>query len=258
MIKSWVIMVLLVFACSLTLSCEVYENRKMVMVENEILKLDLTGEEQLNGENFTIDNKGLGIGFEKHPSFADIDFGLYNSKELNISFWINVKSEVQNIPQILFSLEDSLNSGNRFTIWMAGHRITGAVNNQNLWAKEYDYTKGTSAKYFDLFQLEQGKYYFFSLNVEKRSIKIYLNAEVYASYEDLEINGLSFQNIIFGVERRNQKFQNQMTGNIRNLTLFDRILTKDEIYSLSVNSYSEIEKYNREFELSKFNFNDVE
>jgi hypothetical protein len=251
-------MLLLVFACSLTLSCEVYEKRKIVVVENDILKLDLTGKEQVKGENFAIDNRGLGIGFEKQPSFAEIDIEVYNSEELNISFWFNVKSEVQNIPQILFSLEDSLYLGNRFTIWMAGHRITGAVNAQNLWAKEYDFTQGTSAKYFDLFQLEQGKYYFFSMNVEKRSIKIYLNAELYVSYNNLDIDDLSFQKIIFGVERRNQKPQNQMTGYIRNLTLFDRILTKDEIYSLSVESYSEIEKYNREYELSKFNFNDVE
>ena len=140
-------------------------------------------------------------------------------------------------------------------MWIAGKRVTAVLNSNHLWANQYDYTKGTSKTYYDSYLLELGKYYFISINYTTQKVQIYINAELYQQFEDLEAVTIQFDKIYLGIEPYENNYRNPFIGHIRNITLFDQVLSEDEIYSLSVETHEAISEFNKTFELKKFNFN---
>lgn len=236
------------------LGCRENSKKTVVKLEKPVFYQTLTSESDIiNGINYSLGDEGLAVGLDASPSYIKLNVEGDSFTHLNISFWLKNTKKDQTKPQIILSLIDTINKENRFSIWMAGYRLTGAINDINFWAKEYDYKLGMSSEYYDLYLLEQGKYYFFSLNVSPHSVEIYVNAELYAQYK-VDIEDINFQNVLLGMEYRNGIFENQMQGFIRNLSIFDKTLTQDEIYSLSLETFYEIEKYNIDYELSKFKF----
>ncbi|MCR9182171.1 MAG: LamG domain-containing protein [Flavobacteriaceae bacterium] len=179
---------------------------------------------------------------------------LNKSSQKNISMWFKFEGEDARIPQMLFSIKDTIDIQKRFNMWIAGRRITALLNGNHLWANQYDYSKGRSKTYYDSFLLEPGKYYFLSVNYTPEKVEIYINAELYQQFDTIKEGNINFDQIYIGTERHYNEFRNPFIGNIRNLTLFDRQLSENEIYSLSVEAYEAIYEFNKAYELSKFNF----
>jgi hypothetical protein len=235
-------------------SCGEPPQRQVIEVIDKFYENSLTKPGELQSENVFFSEKGACITGDLSPSFVLIDtLKINHSTERNLSFWFKFDGEDAAVPQMLFSIRDTINPQNRFNVWIAGRRITAVLNSNHLWANNYDYRNGRSKVYYDSFRLERGKYYYLSINYTPRKIEIYVNAELYQQFEQIENGLMSFQQLYLGIEVTNEGFKHPFAGHIKNLTLFDRLLTVDEIYSLSVASYQGIEKFNKEFELSKFN-----
>jgi hypothetical protein len=243
------LIIVLIFSC---------QNKKevdyKVNLNNKVLSYDFTKDQGLRKNNINFSDKGVEFLYKGSPSYIRVDsLQLEFSKGVNISFWFQFTGDNPKKEQMLFSVKDSLNPSKSISFWIAGRRLTGKINTNNLWAKEYDYSQGASGNFYDLFPLELGKYYFLSININKQTTEIFINTERYALYNGLQSPELNFDEIYFGVLKNSENnFKYQYQGYIRNLSIFNKILNRKEIEVLSNETYADIFPYNDEFELSKF------
>lgn len=244
----------------LLVSCKQAEKRKAVSLPKAIYESSLDSDRELISTNVLFSERGAHFDNEWAKSYIKIDSIKFNStKEVNISLWFNFSSEDPGIPKSIFSVSDTTQLHNKLNIWVAGDRITGEFNSNYLWAKEYDFKNGISKYFFDLFRLEGGKYYFLSINLINNVLEIYVNAELYSKHifdNDFHIN---FHHIYLGVKQyRQERFDGEFIGYLKDISIFDKALSKDEIYSLSVKSYKNVHYFNEAYELSKFDFEKYE
>ena len=245
----------------LTFSCQ---NKKEVDYEvnlnNKVLSSDFTRDRGLRKNNVNFSDKGVEFLYKNSPSYIMVDsLQLDFSKGVNISFWFQFTGDNPKKEQLLFSVKDSLNPSKSILFWIVGRRLTGKINSNNLWAKEYDYSKGASGNFYDLFPLELGKYYFLSININQQTTEIFINAEKYATYKGLKSPELNIDEIYFGILKNSENnFKYQYQGYLRNLSIFNKILNRKEIEVLSNETYTEIFPYNDAYELSKFNIKSFE
>ena len=243
------LIIVLIFSC---------QNKKEIDYEvnlnNKVLSSDFTRDRGLRKSNVNFSDKGVEFLYKNSPSYIMVDsLQLDFSKGVNISFWFQFTGDNPKKEQLLFSVKDSLSHSKSISFWIAGRRLTGKINTNNLWAKEYDYSKGASGSFYDLFPLELGKYYFLSININQQTTEIFINTEKYATYNGLQSPELSFDEIYFGILKNSENnFMYQYQGYIRNLSIFNKILNRKEIEVLSNETYADIFPYNDVFELSKF------
>lgn len=229
--------------------------RKVVDVPNKAQECELIKPSCIVMGNVHFSEKGAKFNDNDIPSYILLDsVNLDKSSSKNISMWFKFDGEDARIPQMIFSIKDTTDNRKRFNLWVAGRRITALLNNNPLWANDYDYSKGRSKTYYDSYLLERGKYYFLSVNYTPQKIQLYINAELYQQFEDIDGGHIDFHQIYLGAELFENEVRSPFIGYIRNLTLFNRKLNENEIYSLSVESYKAISEFNKAFELSKFNF----
>ncbi|WP_339609670.1 LamG-like jellyroll fold domain-containing protein [uncultured Planktosalinus sp.] len=229
--------------------------RKVVDVSNRALEYELINPSGNFEGDVQFSEKGAEFNVNDGSGYILLDsLNLNQSASKNISMWLKFEGEDARIPQMIFSIKDTTDSRKRFNMWIAGRRITAVLNGNHLWANEYDYSKGRSKTYYDSFILEPGKFYFLSVNYTPQKVQIYINAELYQQFDNINDGNISFHQIYLGTERYENEFRNPLIGNIRNLTLFNRTLNVNEIYSLSVESHEAISEFNKAFELKKFNF----
>ncbi len=241
----------------LCLSCQEKRQRQTVAVPDSIIEHRLTDGENLEASNINFGNNGaafLPATKTGEIAYLSVDFPEVSATSMNMSMWIRFSDTDPRLPQMIFSAQDSLQPRAHFNLWVAGHRITGDFFGQPLWAENYNYNNGRSAQFYDLFKLEPGKYYFLSVNLSSGKLEIYINSELYSEHENLALGAREIQKVYFGAEPKQGEFIHPFYGNIRNVTIFNRALTENEIYSLSVATFKEVEEFNRQFELSKFNF----
>lgn len=230
--------------------------RKVVDVPNRIHEYELINPTGNGVGNVQFSEKGAEFNGNDNLAYILLDsLSLEESAQNNISMWFKFEGEDARIPQMIFSIKDTTNIRKRFNMWIAGRRVTAVLNGNHLWANEYDYSKGRSKTYYDSYILEPGKFYFLSVNYTPKKVEIYINAELYQQFENINDGKINFHQIYLGTERYENEFRNPLIGNIRNLTLFNRTLNENEIYSLSVESHEAISEFNKAFELKKFNFN---
>lgn len=236
-------------------SCGEKKMRKVVDVSNRVQEYDLIKPLGTVVGDVQFSEKGAEFNGNDFPLYILLDsLNLEESTPKNISMWLNFEGEDARIPQMIFSIKDTTDIRKRFNLWVAGRRVTAVLNGNPLWANEYDYSKGRSKAYYDSYLLERGKYYFLSVNYTPQKIQVYINAELYQQFEDIDGGHIDFHQIYLGAELFENEVRSPFIGYIRNLTLFNRKLNENEIYSLSVESYKAISEFNKAFEISKFNF----
>lgn len=249
--KGLLYLVIIIVLCN----CKDKKMREVVGVPEKAHEFELTKPTGNIKGNVQFSKKGA--KFTQKDSFSHIildSLNLNKSSNKNISLWLKFDGEDARIPQMIFSIQDTTDLSKRFNMWVAGKRITAVLNSNHLWANDYDYSKGRSKTYYDSYLLELGKYYFLSVNYTTQKVQIYINAELYQEFENLDGGTIEFHKIYLGIEPYHNKYRNPFIGHIRNINLFNQVLSEDEIYSLSVITYEDISEFNRTFELKKFNF----
>lgn len=179
------------------------------------------------------------------------NFKVKKNKDFNISFWFRTIGE-SNKSQMLFSLRDTIENKNRFNLWIAGNRLTGKINSEHLWAENYNYLNPKSKAYYDSPKLENGKYYFLSLNVHNEGVEIYINSEIYQFFL-ISYDNINFHNLYLGIEKNQEEFDYQFKGAISKFKFYLRKLSNDEIFSVYNKEKGFFKSINDEFELKKFN-----
>lgn len=207
--------------------------------------------------NCTFSKKGATFESTNNlASFIELDAIPKVSGDFNLSLWFKVEGENGKISQTLFKAFNSEKPQEQIRFWVAGNRVTGSLNSNKFYTE--DFLKGSSASrtYYDLPRLELGKYYFLSINKRNNQIQVYINAELYAEYNVQKDYTILINSITFGVLNSREPYINQFFGTIRNFEIYEQPLNEDEIYSVSVKHFQEIEPYNDAFELSKFKLQD--
>jgi|TARA_R110000787_G_scaffold109035_1_gene217503 hypothetical protein len=238
-------------------SCkEINSNDEQVNVDlnNKSYYASFTKDEGLQKNNVEYSEKGASFLYSEKPSYLLLDsLKINKNNEINISFWFQFTGDDPKNEQMLFSICDSVKSNKNINFWIAGRRLTAKINSNNLWAKEYNYEKGGSRMYYDLFQLELGKFYFLSINITEDKAEVFINSELYVSYKELKDASINMDQMYLGTFHDvNDDFKYQFQGYIRNLTIYNKTLNNKEIKTLSQEAYQEIFPYNDAFELSKF------
>ncbi|MBO6605394.1 sialidase domain-containing protein [Psychroserpens sp.] len=202
--------------------------------ETRVINLPLND----NDTSLTINN----IQFTYEGAEFDNTKGSYiqtSSKDLNINDGIGINT-VFNFSerdgakaQTLFSMVDanSATGTAAFTFYISNRRITGVAQGKFLWGNDYTYNKGMSDVFFDSPQLEIDKYYSLSINITSEKIELFVNNELYQEFNNLSIQKLKGDHIVLGAFKKPQDPAGSkiLKGKIRNLEIYNRSLTLDEI-----------------------------
>ena len=151
-----------------------------------------------------------------------------------MSFTFKTFDEKGTEPQTLIAFSDKYSSPSRipFYIYYPGNKISGVYGKQLLWADKYDAKNGYSRAYYDSFKLNKDKYYFVSVNYTGSSVQIYVNSELYASFDNLNIHDYKFDHLLIGSLLKNGNLQYPFNGLFYGLSIFNKPLKEIEITSL--------------------------
>ena len=186
-------------------------------------------------ENVEFDAFGASFyGTEQDPSYIKIPFSaLNNNQSFNISFDFLTTSDDGSVAQGLVSLIDDFSSPTNapLIISYTGRRVSGAIGRNVLWAQEYDYKKGMSSRYYDLFQLDSNTLYNVSLNYNAGEASFYVNNELYATFQGLDSSPMQAKYILLGALPSHDSYTYFLTGQISNLRILNTTLTIAEMNS---------------------------
>lgn len=199
-----------------------------LIYSNDLLQADSS----LSSHNVNFGPQGFLLGDSKQPSYIEIPFNdLDLSKPFNISFSYKTTSSDGSKPQSLLTFADQFTTPSSAPcyIYLAGRRITMAYDRQLLWAEDYDKSKGESRKYYDSYPLEHDVFYFVSVNFTGDSIAIFVNSELYSSFDSLIAHNREFTSLYIGGVLNNNQITYPLFGSIHGLKLFKKALTPKEI-----------------------------
>ncbi|MBW2937247.1 LamG domain-containing protein [Aureisphaera sp. CAU 1614] len=222
-------------------------------VSEPMVQLKLTNPSQIHSFSHVLFSmEGAEFGNGHIPSYLVLDSIPDISKSFNLSFWFRVRGDNGKIPQVLFKAFNRNNPKEQLALWMSGFRVTGNLNSNRFSAKEFSKELPISRDFYDLPRLEVGKYYFLSVNKIDNTIQVFINAELYGEYKIIKDTNIVINSCIFGVLNTEGSYTNQLYGFLRNFEIYEQPLSQDEIYSVSVKHFKEIQPFNDAFELSKF------
>lgn len=201
-----------------------------VVYENELLTNNI---DNAIIENVEFDAFGGSFyGTEQDPSYIKIPFSaLNNNQSFNISFDFLTTSDDGTVAQGLISLIDDFSSPTNapLIISYTGRRVSGAIGRNVLWAQEYDYKKGMSSQYYDLFQLNSNTTYNVVLNYNEGEAAFYINNELYATYKGVERNTMQGKYILIGALPSGNAYNYFLNGKVSNLRILNTHLLISEI-----------------------------
>ena len=215
-----------------------------IVYENPFLKMDSDADIFYNNVKLQKDGM-LFDGQDKSPSFIKVPFTILDlSKPFNISFSYNTSSDDGSKPQTFIALVDDYSSPGRnipLFIYTAGKRITGVYGDQALWAENYFRSEGESKSYYDSYQLKSNEFYFVSINFTGNTIEIYVNSELYSSFDNIKPHELKYKTMLIGALPEGDTFVTQFSGVIHGLKIFNKALSEKEIVSVyNLQPYVEI------------------
>lgn len=214
-----------------------------VVFENLLMEQDIKNAEY-NNIKF---NKSGAIFSKDISTYIRIPFSdLTLNEGFNISFSFKTIDDDGTKPQSLIAFVNKFSSAHRipFYVYYPGNKVSGVFGEQLFWAENYDAENGNSRAYYDSFKLSKNQFYFVSVNFDGYKAEIFVNSELYASFDDLKKHDLKFDNILIGALLQNDVISKPFAGNIHGLKIFKQPLTEKEIVSL-FNSQPEIdEEYN--------------
>jgi len=186
---------------------------------------------ELNNINFSNDGAiFFENSVESYLKISDINIDL--SKPFNISYSYKTNINDGSKPQTFLAFVDKYSSPAKsipLYMYSAGNRITGVYGNQTLWANDYDRTQGESKAYYDSYQLGANEFYFVSINFIGNTIEIYVNSELYASFEGIAPHNLMFESLVIGSLPQGDNFVSPFKGVIHGLKIFNKSLSTNEI-----------------------------
>ncbi|MAR98843.1 MAG: hypothetical protein CMP80_06935 [Formosa sp.] len=180
--------------------------------------------------------QGVTFGVQDNPCYLNInevDFDL--SKPFNISFTYKTFSGDGSKPQALISFQDQFSSPSSipFFIYTAANRITAVYDKQALWAEDYKPKGEMSRKFYDSFVLDKDIFYFISINFDGKNIDIYVESELYASFDLVSPSERPFSDLVLGaIVSKNDNYLLPFKGTIHGLKLFNTYLMEREIIML--------------------------
>ena len=191
----------------------------------------------LDSKNVLFSNKGAQFGKKEDSSSYILlnSFDLDLSKGFSVNFAYTTDNDDGSRPQALIGFIDQYSSLARsipLYIYSAGKRITGVYGNQSLWAESYDRINGESKDYYDSYQLSAEELYFVTINFSGTSIDIYVNSEIYASFQGITPHNLNFSKFIIGALPQGEEYLSQYSGNIYGVKVFQKSLSEKEIIEL--------------------------
>jgi len=182
------------------------------------------------------DEQGVTFGDQGNPSYLKIkgvDFDL--SKPFNISFTYKTFSSDGSKPQALISFQDKFSSPSNtpFLIYTAANRVTAVYDKQALWAEDYKPRGEMSREFYDSFALDKDIFYFVSINFDGKNIDIYVESELYASFDFVSPSERPFSELILGaIASKGDNYFLPFKGTIYGIKLFNAHLSKKEIIML--------------------------
>ena len=120
-----------------------------------------------------------------------------------------------------------------FFIYTAANRITAVYDKQALWAEDYKPKGEMSRKFYDSFVLDKDIFYFISINFDGKNIDIYVESELYASFDLVSPSERPFSDLVLGaIVSKNDNYLLPFKGTIHGLKLFNTYLMEREIIML--------------------------
>ena len=199
-----------------------------LVFENLLMKDDIENAEYIN---ITFTKEGA-LFTKAQPTYIKIPFSKLNlSQGFNLSFSFITTDDDGRKPQSFIAFVDQYSSPSRipFYVYYPGNRISGVNGKQAFWAEDYNPEKGSSRAYYDSFKLSKDKFYFVSVNLTETKLDIYVNTELYASFEGLTPHDYNVENISIGALVSNDNVTYPFAGNIHGLKIFNRPLEESEI-----------------------------
>lgn len=201
---------------------------EFLVFENLLMKDDIENAEY---KNITFTKEGA-LFTKVQPTYIKIPFSDLNlSQGFNLSFSFTTTDDDGRKPQSLIAFVDQYSSPSRipFYVYYPGNRISGVNGKQALWAEDYNPANGYSRSYYDSFKLSKDRFYFISVNVTETKVNIFVNTELYASFEGLTPHDYKVENISIGALVSNENVTYPFAGNIHGLKIFNRPLEETEI-----------------------------
>lgn len=236
------ILVLVLFSCknenatkTIEESTDTAQKKQPPLNESLVFELELLSRpsEKFELKNVDFKNEGAIFFANQEVSYVKIPkFNLNLGNPFNVSFSYNTSSEDGSKPQTYIAFVDKYSSPARtipLYIYTAGKRITGVYGNQTLWANNYDRTQGESKTYFDSYQLSANEFYFISINFTGNVLEIYVNSELYASFDNINPHDLKFENVIIGSLPQGTDFVSPFKGILYGVKIFNKSLSMSEI-----------------------------
>lgn len=234
-------------------SCKDRSIKKTVKVPAATRSFSFQKEGDFSFNEVVFNSEGAFFNDDENLAYIRInDFKKKVGNDFNLSFWVRNIGEPKD-SQVLINIKDTINSYKRFKLWLGGRRLTGIFNSDHFWAKDYDYKNSKSKAYYDSYQLDNGRFYFLSLNVSRTKIEIFIDSEPYQTFKFAHGNSINIHEILIGAEESNRGLINQFSGNISFFKIFTTNLTLSEIYSLNREKLDYFNKINDAHELKKFN-----
>ena len=210
----------------------------LIVFENLLMTDDIKTAEYKNinfDQNGALFSKNIDT-YIKIP-FSNLDL----NRGFNVSFSFKTIDDDGTKPQSLIGFADKYSSASRlpFYVYYPGNKISGVYGKQLFWAENYNAENGYSKEYYDSFQLNKDQFYFVSVNFNGTKVDIYINSELYASFEDLSAHEFKFDHILIGALLSNNELANPFVGYIHGIKVFNQPLQEGEITSI-FNSQPEI------------------
>jgi len=202
-----------------------------LIFENPLEKKDIN-----NAEYSNISFKQDGAVFSRdseNPTYIKIPFSnLDFSKEFNISFTFRTSFGDGSKPQSLLAFVNKNSSTFRipFYLYLPRNKISGVYGEQLLYYENYNKENKESKAFLSSPQIGVDKFYFVSVNhTSDNTIEIYVNSDLYATFNNLYLHDLKSTHLIIGSMIQNKKTILPFEGTIYGLKIFNKALKEPEI-----------------------------
>lgn len=202
-----------------------------LVFENKLVKKDIENAEYSNisfKENGAVFSRDLQKPTYVRIPFSDIDF----SKEFNVSFSFSTAFGDGRKPQSLLAFVNSSSSTFRVPlyIYLPRNKLSGVYGNQHLYYEDYNKNNSESKVFKSSKMIGVDKLYFVSVNhTVDGVIQIFVNSELYATFNNLEPHNLESTDLIIGTIIQNNKPGLPLEGTIYGIKIFNKALNEKEI-----------------------------
>lgn len=242
-------LILIFCIAAVTVSCNSKEKKTEAVIEkkvevkrnmNDFLIFDnaLTEEniEDAEYKNITFQKEGAVFTREsKKPTYIKIPFTDFDFNQgFNISFTFKTTFDDGRKPQSFIAFIGKRSSASRIPLYLylPGNKISGVYGEQSLWAENYDKKNKRSRMFFDSYKIQKEASYFVSVNFNGDTINIYLNSELYATYEGLKPHQFKSEYLLIGAMMQAEKVMLPFEGTMYGLKIYNKPLEEKEIVSL--------------------------